>query len=438
MPWFERPSAISASTSRSRSVSVSSGSSARRRPSSWRTIAGSSTEPPEADAPHGVGELVDVGDALLEQVADALGARRRAASCARPALDVLREHEHADRRDARRGSRAPPAGPRRSGSAACGCRRSPRRATPLRTLRSSSSAVALWPTTSKPASSSSRAMPSRSSTPSSATTTRTGSPRAPASRRPAGSTAQPAAERLDAVGEPAQAGAAPRVRAADAVVDDLDDERRRSRARRRRVAARRLRVLADVGQASRHESRRRPRPRSGSRPSTLDVEVDGHRRARGEPLERDREPVAGEHRRVDARGRARAARRATRRSRRARRSSRAAASGSLRRAAPRAARARARPRPAAAARRRGGCAPAAGARLSPASTIRAREPRSSSRRARSSACRRAFSSAIAGRGADRVEQLGLLVQRRVVHERGDVRAVAVDHRRRAVAGARAA
>ena len=46
--WFERPSAMSARTSRSRSVRSSSGTRARRRPTSWATTSGSITEPPRA------------------------------------------------------------------------------------------------------------------------------------------------------------------------------------------------------------------------------------------------------------------------------------------------------------------------------------------------------------------------------------------------------
>ena len=45
------------------------------------------------DALDGGGELVDVGDAILEQVADALAAREELGRVA--GLDVLREHEHA-------------------------------------------------------------------------------------------------------------------------------------------------------------------------------------------------------------------------------------------------------------------------------------------------------------------------------------------------------
>src|SRR4051794_13683741 len=48
IPWFERPSAISSSTSRSRGVISSSGPASRRLESSWETIVESSAEPPPA------------------------------------------------------------------------------------------------------------------------------------------------------------------------------------------------------------------------------------------------------------------------------------------------------------------------------------------------------------------------------------------------------
>ena len=95
--WFERPSAIRASTSRSRSVRRSSGlSPCRRRPTSSPTTAGSRTEPPCPDAVDAGGELVEVGHALLEQVADAVGPGgeqfERVAG-----VDVLGEDEDSDR-----------------------------------------------------------------------------------------------------------------------------------------------------------------------------------------------------------------------------------------------------------------------------------------------------------------------------------------------------
>ena len=48
MAWFDRPSAISSSTSRSRSVRVCSGPSSWARESSPVTTSGSSAEPPSA------------------------------------------------------------------------------------------------------------------------------------------------------------------------------------------------------------------------------------------------------------------------------------------------------------------------------------------------------------------------------------------------------
>ena len=61
------------------------------------TTVGSSTDPPAADALDGIGEQREVGHAVLEQVADALGAV--ADQVDRVALlGVLREHEHADAR----------------------------------------------------------------------------------------------------------------------------------------------------------------------------------------------------------------------------------------------------------------------------------------------------------------------------------------------------
>jgi hypothetical protein len=104
-----RPSAISASTSRSRGVSSSSGSARRRRSSSAATSCGSTTTPPADDARDRVRQLVDVEDAVLEQVPDPL-----LIAVEEPerilGLDVLREHEKADvveaRPDLRGGSQA--------------------------------------------------------------------------------------------------------------------------------------------------------------------------------------------------------------------------------------------------------------------------------------------------------------------------------------------
>ena len=74
MPGLVRPSATSASTSRSRGVSAASWSVARSGLSSSETTSGSSAEPPLRDAEQRVEELVDVEDAVLEQIAEAPGA----------------------------------------------------------------------------------------------------------------------------------------------------------------------------------------------------------------------------------------------------------------------------------------------------------------------------------------------------------------------------
>ncbi len=57
IPWLERPSAISSSTSRSRGVSSASGSSLRRFESNVETMIGSIAEPPFGHAPDGGEEL---------------------------------------------------------------------------------------------------------------------------------------------------------------------------------------------------------------------------------------------------------------------------------------------------------------------------------------------------------------------------------------------
>ena len=95
--WFERPSAISSSTSRSRGVSSASGSSFRRRPTSCETIVGSSAEPPSPTRRTAAANSPTSDDAVLQQVADALGALGEEVERVLR-LDVLREDEHAGRR----------------------------------------------------------------------------------------------------------------------------------------------------------------------------------------------------------------------------------------------------------------------------------------------------------------------------------------------------
>ena len=95
MPWFERPSAMSSSTSRSRGELgkrvVAPVSREQRRDDDRVDRRASFRNPPDrAD------ELLDVADAILEQVAGAVG--RVGQQLHRQSdLDVLREHEHAHR-----------------------------------------------------------------------------------------------------------------------------------------------------------------------------------------------------------------------------------------------------------------------------------------------------------------------------------------------------
>ena len=91
---FERPSAISSSTSRSRGVSSADGIVAALPADELRDDRRVERGAALADAPHRRDELVDVGDAVLEQVADALGALGEELERV-GGLEVLREHEHA-------------------------------------------------------------------------------------------------------------------------------------------------------------------------------------------------------------------------------------------------------------------------------------------------------------------------------------------------------
>ena len=91
--WFERPSAISANTSRSRAESASRGSWRRWRPRSSETTSGSRADP-VGDPANRVREALDVGHAVLQEVADPLG--RRGDELERVALlDVLAQHQDA-------------------------------------------------------------------------------------------------------------------------------------------------------------------------------------------------------------------------------------------------------------------------------------------------------------------------------------------------------
>src|ERR1039457_6356334 len=72
MAALERPSAISASTSRSRPVRPASG--CRLRAGSWGTTSRSSALPPPGPPGEGVGGLGQIRHPVLEQVADPTGA----------------------------------------------------------------------------------------------------------------------------------------------------------------------------------------------------------------------------------------------------------------------------------------------------------------------------------------------------------------------------
>ena len=81
-------------------VRSSSGARGRARPSSVDTTSGSTTDPPTADPPDGIGEFGEVGDPVLEQVSHAF--RRIAQEIEHVAgLDDAREDEDADARSLR-------------------------------------------------------------------------------------------------------------------------------------------------------------------------------------------------------------------------------------------------------------------------------------------------------------------------------------------------
>src|SRR4051794_32067001 len=108
MPALEKPSAMSARTSRSRGVSSRNGSLARG-PDELRDDAWIQGGPAGGHPPDGVGELVGVRDAVLEEIADALGGLGdQVHGVGR--LEVLREDEdrgaRVSRADLERGAQA--------------------------------------------------------------------------------------------------------------------------------------------------------------------------------------------------------------------------------------------------------------------------------------------------------------------------------------------
>ena len=94
---LERPSAICASTSRSRAVRSASDEAVAGRPTSREMIVGIEHALAGGDARDRIGEHRDVGDAILEQVADP--AREAVEQPQRVGgLEVLREQQHRDLR----------------------------------------------------------------------------------------------------------------------------------------------------------------------------------------------------------------------------------------------------------------------------------------------------------------------------------------------------
>ena len=92
---FECPSAISASTSRSRGVRSSSDVGAAAAAEQLRDDLGVDRRAAGSDAPRGGKELVDVGHAVLQQVADAAAAAAQQIGGV-ALLDVLAEDQNRD------------------------------------------------------------------------------------------------------------------------------------------------------------------------------------------------------------------------------------------------------------------------------------------------------------------------------------------------------
>ncbi len=122
MPVFERPSAISASTSCSRGVSRSSGPSRRLAREQLRHHLRVERGAAAGDPAHRLDELDDVQDAVLEQVAHAAAAVGEQLLGV-GLLDVLGDHEDRRVRATACAPRARRADPRRGSRAAGGCPR---------------------------------------------------------------------------------------------------------------------------------------------------------------------------------------------------------------------------------------------------------------------------------------------------------------------------
>ena len=233
------------------------------------------------NAADGVGEGVDVRDAVLEQVADAGGVVGEQLAGV-GLLDVLGEDEHADVGQLGAGSPARRECPRRCGSG--GMRTSTIAASGLcaRTLRSRSSASPAWPTTSKPglleqadeplaqAAPSRRRRPASSGQPNRAGCwlARSVPPESPSPTLKLPSRAATRSAR------PLQAGAV-RIGAAAAVVEHLDGERAVALDHADRGASRPRRAWRRWRGPRRRGSRWRPRRRRRGVRSTSAVSATG-------------------------------------------------------------------------------------------------------------------------------------------------------------------
>ena len=171
-PGSSGPPPSSARTSRSRSVRSSSGTLRPPPADELGDDLGVDDRAALGDPSDRVGEVVEVVDTVLEQVADAAGSVGDQPE-GEGRLDVLGQDEDADRRPVLGPDRL--GGPqtlRRCASAASGCRRSRRPAAARGLRRAAASASPAWATTSNPASTRSRAIPSRRRRESSARTRR--------------------------------------------------------------------------------------------------------------------------------------------------------------------------------------------------------------------------------------------------------------------------
>ena len=296
---FVCPSAIAFRTSRSRSVSVSSGPLVAAAPEHLGDDLGIEDRAAVIDPPHGVDEAVDLGDPVLEQVADTLAAGGEQVDRV-VLLDVLRENQDPGLRqllaDRRRGAQAvvgvvrghPDVDDRDVGLVGADLAEQVlgvgRLADDLDPGLVEEAGDPLPQQDRVLADHDSHGITALSLVP------------------PPGGLVdlELAAERRDPVGEPAQPAAVER-RPAAAVVADLDDERAvRPRSPRPRRGSPPRRGGRRSSAPRRRRSRRRPRPASGSGPRGLRRSWPATLLRLARPAQRRVEAALGQHRGVDA------------------------------------------------------------------------------------------------------------------------------------------